>query len=206
MPTPKLPPVTFAIVSAAVLAVGVVSCSSTTTPAAETTSESSPTAPESPTEPAESASAEPGEPGSDGVLSIPRLSIEAATRAAEAALAQCQADDLPFVSVAVVDRFGQVQAMLRGDNAAEHTLESARMKGYTAAAFGANTSELSERASGDGATIRDLPGTLFLAGGVTVKAGDASVAGIGVGGAPDGGADEACAQAGLDVIADSLGG
>lgn len=205
MPTSKLPAHSFALVSAAALAAGVVSCSSTPPPAAESTSESA-AATSSASPPAESSPAAPTGQGNDGVLEMPRLSIDAATQAAQAALASCQSGGLPFVSVAVVDRFGQVQVMLRGDNAAEHTSESARMKGYTAAAFGANTSELSERASGDGATIRDLPGTLFLPGGVTVKSGDASIAGIGVGGAPQGAADEACAQAGLDAIADSLGG
>lgn len=203
MSSTQLPRISFAFLSATALAAALVSCSSPNTdtaePAAEVTSESA--------APAESAPAEsPAEPSGEAVLNMPRLSIQAATEAAQAALAQCQADNLGFVSVAVVDRFGQVQAMLRGDNAGEHTMESARLKGYTAAAFGSNTSELTERAAGDGATIRDLPGTLFLGGGVSVKAGEASIAGIGVGGAPSGEADEVCAQAGLDAIADSLGG
>ncbi|KRF09505.1 hypothetical protein ASH00_04795 [Arthrobacter sp. Soil782] len=189
------------------MTVGLVSCSSADTPSTEASAEASSGAASEPVtagEPAPAAS-EPAASAEDAVLSMPRLSIEAATEAAQAALAQCQADNLGFVSVAVVDRFGQVQVLLRGDNAGEHTMESARLKGYTAAAFGSNTSELTERAAGDGATIRDIPGTLFLAGGVSVKAGEASIAGIGVGGAPQGTADEACAQAGLDAIADSLG-
>lgn len=201
MAKPYIPRITFAAASAAVLAVGLVACSSPATtvePASDSTQAAT-------TEPAPKSTASAGS-GGEAVLNLPRLSVQAATEAAEAALAQCQADGLGFVSVAVVDRFGQVQAMLRGDNAAEHTMESARLKGYTAAAFGANTSELTERAAGDGATIRDIPGTLFLAGGVSVKAGESSIAGIGVGGAPQGTADEACAQAGLGAIADSLGG
>lgn len=139
-----------------------------------------------------------------GTVSATRLSVATAGRAAQAALAKCQADGLGFVTVSVVDRFGNVQAMLRGDNAAEHTVEAARAKGYTAAAFGANTSDLAGRAKGDGPTIADLPGTLFLPGGVSVKVGNASIAGIGVGGAPDGNADQACAAAGLAEIAGSL--
>lgn len=205
MSNTHLPRASFAFLSAAALAAALVSCSSpdtdTAEPAAEVTSESA--APATESAPAESA---PAESSGEAVLTMPRLSIQAATEAAQAALAQCQEDNLGFVSVAVVDRFGQVQAMLRGDNAGEHTMESARLKGYTAAAFGSNTSELTERAAGDGATIRDIPGTLFLAGGVSVKAGEASIAGIGVGGAPSGEVDEACAQAGLDAIADSLAG
>ncbi|MFD1812236.1 GlcG/HbpS family heme-binding protein [Rhodococcus gannanensis] len=142
--------------------------------------------------------------GDTGTVSANRLSADAAGRAAQAALDKCRADGLGFVTVSVVDRAGNVQAMLRGDNAAQHTVEASRAKGYTAAAFGANTSDLADRAKGDGATVADLPGTLFLPGGVTVKVGNASIAGIGVGGAPDGNADQACAAAGLAAIADSL--
>ena len=126
-------------------------------------------------------------------------------KAAGAALAKCRADGLGFVTVSVVARAGNVIAMVRGDNAAQHTVEAAREKAYTSAAFGADTSDLSQRTKGEGSTIADLPGTLFLAGGVTVKAGSASIAGIGVGGAPDGMQDQACAAAGRDAIASSLG-
>ena len=142
--------------------------------------------------------------GDGGTVSATRLSVDTAGRAAQAAMAQCKADGLGFVTVSVVDRAGNVQAMLRGDNAAEHTVDASRQKGYTAAAFGANTSDLAGRAKGDGPTVADLPGTLFLPGGVTVKVGNASIAGIGVGGAPDGNADQACAAAGLAAIEGSL--
>ncbi|SEM08453.1 GlcG/HbpS family heme-binding protein [Rhodococcus maanshanensis] len=146
----------------------------------------------------------PGDQAAKGTATANRLTVGAAGTAAQAALAKCQADGLGFVTVAVVDRNGNVQAMLRGDNAAQHTVEAARQKGYTAAAFGANTSDLAGRAKGDGATVADIDGTLFLPGGVSVKAGNASIAGIGVGGAPDGMADQACAAAGLEAIAGSL--
>ena len=91
--------------------------------------------------------------------------------------------------------------LLRGDNAAEHTIEAAQQKAYTAAAFGTPTSELAKRINGNGPSIADLPGTLFLAGGVPLKVNGVSVAGIGVGGAPDGMLDEACATAGAEAIA-----
>ncbi|MFC9787461.1 heme-binding protein [Rhodococcus sp. NPDC127528] len=146
----------------------------------------------------------PADQAAKGTVASNRLTVATAGKAAQAALAKCQADGLGFVTVSVVDRAGNVQAMLRGDNAAQHTVEASRQKGYTAAAFGANTSDLAGRAKGDGATVADLEGTLFLPGGVAVKAGNASIAGIGVGGAPDGMADQACAAAGLDAIAGSL--
>lgn len=140
------------------------------------------------------------------VVAQNRITVGASSDAVRAALAKCQADKLPFVTVALVDRFGTVQALLRGDNAAEHTIEAAKQKAYTAAAFGAATSELAKRVNGNGPSIADLPGTLFLAGGVPLKINGVSVAGIGVGGAPDGNLDEACANAGAEAIAAAAAG
>ena len=145
------------------------------------------------------------QPSQDNVVSQNRITVGASAKAVGAALAKCQADKLPFVTVALVDRFGTVQALLRGDNAAEHTVESAKQKAYTAAAFGAPTSELAKRITGNGPSIADLPGTLFLPGGVPLKVNGVSVAGIGVGGAPDGRLDEACANAGAAVLAGAAG-
>lgn len=141
------------------------------------------------------------QPVPDKVVQQNRISVGASAKAVQAALARCQAEKLPFVTVALVDRFGTVQALLRGDNAAEHTIAAAQQKAYTAAAFGAPTSELAKRVNGTGPSIADLPGTLFLAGGVPLKVNGVSVAGIGVGGAPDGALDEACATAGAEAIA-----
>ncbi|TLM75075.1 heme-binding protein [Pseudarthrobacter sp. NamB4] len=141
------------------------------------------------------------QPVPGNVVQQDRISVGASAKAVQAALARCQADKLPFVTVALVDRFGTVQALLRGDNAAEHTIEAAQQKAYTAAAFGTPTSELAKRVNRTGPSIADLPGTLFLAGGVPLKVNGVSVAGIGVGGAPDGALDEACATAGAEAIA-----
>lgn len=141
------------------------------------------------------------QPVPESVVQQSRISVGASATAVSAALAKCQADKLPFVTVALVDRFGTVQALLRGDNAAGHTIEAAKQKAYTAAAFGTPTSELAKRINGTGPSIADLPGTLFLAGGVPLKVNGVSVAGIGVGGAPDGALDEACATAGAEAIA-----
>ncbi|BCW04252.1 heme-binding protein [Arthrobacter sp. NtRootA1] len=140
------------------------------------------------------------QPAPENVVAQNRITVGASSKAVNTALAKCQADKLPFVTVALVDRFGTVQALLRGDNAAEHTIEAAKQKAYTAAAFGAPTSELAKRINGTGPSIADLPGTLFLPGGVPLKVNGVSVAGIGVGGAPDGALDEACATAAAEAL------
>ncbi|WP_370359693.1 heme-binding protein [Catenulispora sp. MAP12-49] len=49
-------------------------------------------------------------------------------------------------------------------------------------------------------TLKDIPGTLFLAGGVPVDSSNAPIAGIGVAGAPSGTMDETYAQAGANAV------
>jgi uncharacterized protein GlcG (DUF336 family) len=52
--------------------------------------------------------------------------------------------------------------------------------------------------------LRNLPRMLAAGGGLLIEGGGSIFGGIGVSGAPGGEADEACAQAGLKAIADSL--
>ena len=142
--------------------------------------------------------------GTTAATTSRQLSADAAMRAVEAALARCT-EDGNRVSVAVVDRSGNERATLRGDGAGPHTYESAVRKAFTAASFATPTSELQQRTQDPAAAgLRDIPDVLMLAGGLPVQAGDEPVAGIGVAGAPGGDIDEACAQAGIDAIAQDL--
>ena len=52
--------------------------------------------------------------------------------------------------------------------------------------------------------IRNLPGILFLGGGVVIQAGGFMMGAIGVAGAPGGEQDEKCANAGVDAIQETL--
>jgi uncharacterized protein GlcG (DUF336 family) len=69
-----------------------------------------------------------------------------------------------------------------------------------------STLQLDERVRSTPAAtgIRDIDQILVLAGGLPISAGGEVIGGIGVGGAPGGHLDEACAQAGLDKIKDRL--
>lgn len=127
------------------------------------------------------------------------LSADALVAAAEAGLAEAQ-EQGQQVTIAIVDRSGATRLVLKTDNAGPQTQESAEQKAYTSAAMGQPTGDLAENATGDGPTIADLPGTLFLAGGVPVLSGEAPIAGIGVGGAPSGDIDEEIAQAALEAL------
>ncbi|MEV6999684.1 heme-binding protein [Streptomyces sp. NPDC093982] len=127
------------------------------------------------------------------------LTIDAATKAAQAALDAAEKEN-QRVTVAVVDRNGNTVVTLRGDGAGPQSYESAERKAYTAVSWNAPTSQLAERLE-QAPNLKDIPGTLFLAGGVPVTAGNAPIAGIGVAGAPSGALDEKFAQAGANSVA-----
>ncbi|MBK8323205.1 MAG: heme-binding protein [Betaproteobacteria bacterium] len=138
-------------------------------------------------------------------FSIKALTPESAMKAATAALAKCRADGYQ-VAVAIVDRSGLVQAVLRDRFAGAHTPETATNKAWTAVSFRTHTSDLVKlTAPGqEAAGIRNLPRVVAVGGGVMIEAGGSILAGIGVSGAPGGAADEVCARAGIKAIADSL--
>ena len=126
--------------------------------------------------------------------------------AVEAALAACEQQGYR-VSAAVVDRAGLIRALIRGDGAGPHTLDSSSRKAYTAASLRGSTEELSKMVAANPAVggLREMNETiLILGGGLPIKAGDEVIGGIGVGGAPGGDKDEACAQAGIEKIAPRL--
>ncbi len=133
------------------------------------------------------------------------LSPELALNLARAALADCQRRGYQ-VAVAVVDRFGVTQVMLRDRFAGPHTPATASGKAWTAASFRTNTTEL-HAISQPGmmqAGMRNLPGAVIIGGGMIVESSGSLVGAIGVSGAPGGDADDACAKAGIEAIRDKL--
>lgn len=129
------------------------------------------------------------------VTQTSHLTVEAATRAAQATMDAAENEN-QRVSVAVVDRNGNTIVTLRGDGAGPQSPESAVKKAYTAVSWNASTSDLVKRLE-QAPNLKDIPGTLFLGGGVPVAAKGAPIAGIGVAGAPSGDLDEKFARAGV---------
>ncbi|MFE7577330.1 heme-binding protein [Streptomyces sp. NPDC057521] len=127
------------------------------------------------------------------------LTLDAATKAAKAALDAAKKEN-QRVAVSVVDRNGNTILTLRGDGSGPQAYESAEKKAYTAVSWNAPTSELAKRLA-QAPNLKDIPGTLFLAGGAPVQVKGAPVAGIGVAGAPSGDLDEKFAQAGVAALA-----
>jgi len=141
----------------------------------------------------------------DATFSTRQLTPETALKAAQVALAKCR-DNGYQVAVAVVDRGGVVQALLRDRFAGPHTIEVSQNKAWTAVSFKTSTLELEKltRPGQSMSGLRAVPRFLAIGGGLTIEAGGSLLGAIGVSGAPGGEADEACAVAGIKAIADSL--
>ena len=134
----------------------------------------------------------------EDVLLQKNISLALAHDAAEAALQNCSGKGWK-VSVAVVDRAGQLKMQLRADDAGPHTLDSSRRKAYTAASMREGTSKMLEisQKSPAAATLPMIDGLLLLGGGLPIKVGDEVIGAIGVSGAPGGHLDDECAEAGI---------
>ncbi len=141
----------------------------------------------------------------DATVTYKSMSPELALDLARATLADCQKRGYQ-VAVAVVDRFGTPQVMLRDRFAGPHTPTTASGKAWTAATFRTSTTELNA-ISQPGmmqAGLRHLPNVVIIGGGIVVEASGSLIGAVGVSGAPGGDADEACAKAGLAAIKDKL--
>ena len=141
----------------------------------------------------------------DATYSVRLLTPETALKAAQAALKSCR-DSGYQVAVAVVDRGGVTQVLLRDRFAGPHTPSMAADKAWTAVSFRTNTTELA-RISAPGqpsSGVRHRPHVATVGGGMMIEGGGAILGGIGVSGAPGGDADDVCAKAGIAAIKDSI--
>ena len=141
----------------------------------------------------------------DTLVTFKLLDPDVALEMAQAALRSCRAQGFQ-VSVAVVDRMGVQQILLRDRFAGALTPESASRKAATAVSFRTDTLSLAANtaAGKQHAAARDIDGALMLGGGIPVTAAGSVVAGIGVAGAPTSDGDHACAQAGIDAVIERL--
>ena len=138
----------------------------------------------------------------DGTFQIRSLTPETALTAARAALDACRKQGFQ-VTVAVTDRAGITQVLLRDRFAGPHTVEVAANKAWTAVSFRTGTTALAmESQPGRPMSgMRSLPRFLAVGGGLVVEAGGNVLGAIGVSGAPGGDADDGCAAAGIKAVA-----
>jgi len=133
------------------------------------------------------------------------MNLELAQMAAMETLKACR-DEGYQVSVAVVDRSGGIQVLIRDRLAGIFTTDIAVRKARTALSFHTDTINLVEPTkSGEVASgIRDFPDAMIVAGGVRVEAAGSIVGSIGVSGAPGPEIDDVCARKGIEKIDDIL--
>lgn len=133
------------------------------------------------------------------------LTPETALKAAQAAITRCR-DNGHQVAVAVTDRSGTLQVLLRDRFAGAHTVEVSMRKAWTAASFRLPTKDLgAETQPGQPMSgLRGASQVMPIGGGLPIEAAGSTLGGIGVSGAPGGDADDACARAGLDAITDLI--
>jgi uncharacterized protein GlcG (DUF336 family) len=141
----------------------------------------------------------------DATYAVRVMTPETALRAAQAALKKCR-DDGYQVTVAVVDRGGMTQVVLRDRFAGAHTLRMAVDKAWTAVSFRTNTGDLMKatQPGSPQAAIRNRPRVAAVAGGLMIEGAGSLLGGIGVSGAPGGDLDDVCARAGIAAIRDSV--
>ena len=141
----------------------------------------------------------------DAMFTTRSLTPDTALEAARAALEDCRESGYQ-VAVAVVDRMGVLQVLIRDRFAGAHTPETARRKAWTATSFRTNTSDMLElTAAGNAqAGIRHLENVAIIGGGVMIEAAGSLVGAIGVSGAPGGDLDDVCALAGIEAIEDAI--
>jgi uncharacterized protein GlcG (DUF336 family) len=132
------------------------------------------------------------------------VSMKMALMILDGALEQCTKDGYK-VTVSIVDKAGNLAAMVRGDGTNPHTVEFSRLKAYTSRTRGqtsADVQKLMEKP--ENGWIKQIPNVVGIGGGVPIKVGNEVIGAVGVSGAPGGEKDEACANAGIAKVADSL--
>jgi uncharacterized protein GlcG (DUF336 family) len=139
--------------------------------------------------------------GAQATFSVKILTPETALKAAQAALQKCRASGYQ-AAVAVVDRMGVLQVLLRDRFAGPHTVDMASAKAYSAVSFRTSTSELAAATQAGRAQsgIRHRPGVAAVGGGLMIEASGSLLGAVGVSGAPGGKEDDLCAAAGIEAI------
>jgi uncharacterized protein GlcG (DUF336 family) len=142
-----------------------------------------------------------------GPLTQHNVSLQMALAMAHAAMAKCKQDGFD-VSVAVVDRAGDLVALLRNDNANPHNAELARRKAYTARTFRQSSLDWENglTAKPIQQAQRDLAQVIALGGGVPVMLGTEPIGAIGVSGSTTQDEDDLCAKAGVEAVLERQAG
>lgn len=143
--------------------------------------------------------------GQDSSFQTKSLTPETALNAAKAAMDACRKNGYQ-VTVAIVDRAGLTQILIRDRFAGPHTIDVATNKAWTAASMKMSTTIFAAetQAGKPMSALRSHARVMAAGGGLVIEGAGTLLGGIGVSGAPGGDADDACANAGLKAISEAL--
>ncbi len=141
----------------------------------------------------------------EALATFKALKPAVALELAEATMKACREAGFQ-VAVAVTDRAGVTQVILRDQLAGAHTPETARRKAWTAASFRTDTLTMMEetQAGKTQSGVRFVSDAMMIGGGMPITAAGTLVGAVGVSGAPGGDEDQKCAVAGIAAIEEKL--
>ncbi len=134
-------------------------------------------------------------------VSKPVMTADVARACVDAALAKAGEMRLA-VTVVVVDDGGTPKALVRMDGAPLVSVETARLKAYSAAAIGVATDDFFTAISGDPSAVASFgtrPGLALIAGGIPLTLDGVLIGGVGVAGAMTGAEDRAIAEVAAEI-------
>ena len=140
-----------------------------------------------------------------GLISERSISANAAIELATTALEKCRADGYK-VTITVLNRHARTAVVLSDDGVNPHTIENSMRKAYTSFTTRNPSVDVAKRTQPGLAGFMQLEKITTVEGGLPIFAGKELIGAVGISGAPGGEKDSACAQAGIDKIAKSLGG
>lgn len=139
-------------------------------------------------------------------LSTRVISMELANQLAMGAAQTCRKMGYQ-VTVSVVDRSGNILAVVRDPLSGAHTIDVSLKKAQTAATFQTDTITMQKQGE-EFAGLRFAKGVLIIGGGIPIRVGGHFYGAVAVSGAPGkkvtGDVDHECAQAGIDTIKEAI--
>jgi len=139
----------------------------------------------------------------EDVITTKTIGMELARDIASATVIECRNQGYQVTAV-VVDRNGNVRAVLRDDLASRFTIQIAEEKANAVIMSGISSGEFRKNREDIRPELNHVDGLLMMQGGLPVVSAGSRIGAVGVSGAPGGDKDEACAKKALDKMTERL--
>jgi len=137
------------------------------------------------------------------VVKSKSVGMELARDLASEAVMACRKNGYA-VTAAVVDRHGNLRAMLRDDLAPRFSMQIAEEKANASVMGGVSSGDFRKNRSDIRPELNHVDGIIMLEGGLLIESSGTRIGAIGVSGAPGGDKDAACAAEALKKLDDRL--